>query len=161
MTLNNGLAVDFQGASQDPDVCLAAWQGEPHQFYLGFWGDGLSYRGAPDERDAVRTALTGPVGTQAAFRPRAARLWGEVTVEHVANPVLLIAGQRHPTVELRQVMHDAHGRESVQAESLIWVDQATGIPLQRKTVTRMADGSDSAATTWLVQSLAPEGQAAL
>jgi hypothetical protein len=153
--LKNDVTVVFEGSAREKDVCLEEWDGQRHEFFLGFWGDGLAYRGSEQERDAVRSALTGPVGSHASFRPQAGRLWGEATVDHVANPVLLIAGRPRPTVELRQVMHDAHGRENVRAEFLIWVDQATGIPLQRKTVTRMADGSDSAATTWLVQSLSP------
>ncbi len=154
--LSNGLAVQYDGPqARDMDICLARWQGVAHPYYLGFWGDGRTVPQDAQERQAVRAALTGPVGTETSFTAHGGKLWNAVTVTHVADPVLTVAGQPRPTVQLRRVLHDALGRHDVRAEALIWVDQATGIALRRQTITHMADGGQNAVTTWDVRDLAP------
>ena len=153
-TLDDGLLISFEGSLPDrPDVCVASWQGRPHQYYLGFWGDGHAFNGTSQEREAVLGALTGPVGTQRDFPALGANLWKDVTVTHVANPILIVDGKPRPTVELREELHDAHGRPDVRAEFLHWVDQATGIALRRQTVTQTANGQTIPDTTWQVRSL--------
>jgi hypothetical protein len=155
-TLDHGLVVAYEGsAPSDPDLCLVRWQNSTHQYYLGFWDDGRTLDALPDERKAVRDALTGPVGTQTSYIPHGGNLWSSGTITHVDNPVLTIAGQSRPTVELRRVLHDAMGRSEVRAESLVWVDQATGIALLCQTITRMANGQQIATTTWQVRALQP------
>jgi hypothetical protein len=155
-TLTTGLVVHYDGAKPaDPDICVVRWRGDTHRYYLGFWGDGQSYDGGADERRAVRTALTGPVGTHVDYAAHGAKLWSGVTVTHVADPVLIIDGQPRPTVELRRVLHDALGRADVQAEALLWVDRRTGITLRQQAITHMADGGRMAETIWQVEALHP------
>jgi hypothetical protein len=155
-TLDHGLVVQYDGSTpSDPNVCLVRWQNSTHQYYLGFWGDGRTLDAPPDERKAVLDALTGPIGTQTSYTPHGGKLWSNATITHVDNPVLTIDGQSRPTVELRRVLHDAMGRSEVRAESLLWVDQVTGIALLGQTITRMANGQQMATTTWQVRSLQP------
>lgn len=155
--LQDGLSVQLDGPTNDPEVCQQRWNGQAYQYFLGFWGDGRGFNGGAQERAAVRQALLGPVGTNTSYRPSRGRLWGEVTVTHVANPVLTIGGKPRPTVQLRQVRHDAQGRSTVVAESIVWVDQQTGIALQRQSITHLADGRTTQATTLQVQSLDGDG----
>ena len=91
-------------------------------------------------REAFRTALTGPVGTEATFDTQGAKLWKRVTVTHVANDTVDVAGGPRSAVELRVVRHDAEGRADVRAETLYAIDRATGVMLRCESVTPMADG---------------------
>ena len=152
--LAEGGAVQFKGADPaDPAVCLVAWNGRTHRYLDGFWGSGRFKRGTPAERAAIRQALTGPVGAKTSFEDTRAGLWGQVTVEHVANPVLRLAKGPRRTVQLRITRHDAGGRPDVQLVSLHWIDVRTGVALKRQVVTRYAGGRQVAATTWQIDAL--------
>ncbi len=151
-TLSDGIDLRYAGADpDDPDVCLVSWNGRMHRFLAGFWGAGRIRPASAAEREAIRSAMTGPVGTVASFNDARAKLWGKVTVEHVANPVLTLESGPRQTVLLRLVKHDEHGRAQVKAESLHWIDANTGVALKTQTVTRFADGQQSVATTWQVE----------
>jgi hypothetical protein len=153
--LTTGLSVDYDGARRtDPDVCVVDWRGARHDYYLGFWGDGRSYDGGAAERQAVRQAVSGKVGTSISYSAHGAQLWSEVTVAHVADATVRIGDQERPAEEMRRVLHDALGREQVRAESLMWVDRATGIMLREQVVTHMADGGRRAETVWQVEDIA-------
>lgn len=108
-------------------------------------------------RQAVRTALTGPVGTQTSFEAEHARLWNRVTITHVANSLVTVAGERRPALELRVVRHDANGRPDVRAETRYTIDRATGVMLRRESVTPMADGEVTTTTSWQIGSLDANG----
>ncbi|MCW3474276.1 hypothetical protein [Limobrevibacterium gyesilva] len=156
--LEDGAVVQFRGGDpRDPDVCLIAWSGRSYRYFLGFWGDGRFGEGTAEERDAIRRVLTGPPGTEASFALTRAKLWGKVTVTHVANPILTVGSRRVATMEIRAVWHDSQGREDVRNEKRIWIDQATGIVVQRQTVTPMANGGVVTNTTWRVVSMQPAG----
>lgn len=153
-TLADGMVVRYKGAAaNDPEVCVVVWRGKAHHYLAGFWGGGRFRKGAPDERAAIRQALTGPVGTKTSFDDARAELWGKVTVEHVASPALPVRDGLRRTVQLRVVRHDARGRTHVQRESLHWIDVRTGIALKRQTVTRLSSGEQQVFTTWRVQQL--------
>ena len=108
-------------------------------------------------RAAVRTALTGPVGTTASFAAEHARLWHRVTITHVANSVVDVAGKPRPALELRVVQHDSFGRPEVREETRFTIDRATGVMLRRASVTPMADGEVTTTTSWQIKSLNANG----
>jgi hypothetical protein len=155
--LEGGLPVRFAGAAPaDPAICVQEWNGKEHRYYLGFWGDGSFIRGTAEERAALRRLLTSPVGTEETFvLPRKTRfsLWKSATVAHVANTSLDVGGKPRPAIELKIVLHDALGRPHVQAEHAYWIDVQTGIPLEKQTVTRLADGNVWRSTNWRVVQL--------
>ena len=152
--LDGGTRVEFDGADRaDPLSCRVKLNGAVFRNLAGFWRTGRNKTPTAAERRAVQAALTGPAGTRAEFEDKRATLWGRVVIEHVADPVLMVAGRPRQTVLLRAVKHDAHGRAQVQVETLAWVDVETGIPLKRQAVTRLADGRRQAATTWQVERL--------
>lgn len=80
-------------------------------------------------------------------------MWGRVTAEHVADPVLTLKSGLRRTTLPRVVKHDELGRAQVRAETLHWVDARTGIVLKRQVVTRLADGVTRMDTTWRVERL--------
>ena len=98
-------------------------------------------------------ALTGPVGTEASFNDPDARMWSRVTVAHVDNSVVEVAGQPRQALELRVVRHDALGRPDVRAETHYSIDRATGVLLRSEDVTPMADGGVTTTTGWQIGSL--------
>jgi len=152
--LDDGLVVDFKGAAlDDPLVCLVSWKGRTYRYFAGFWGSGRYRRGTVEEREAVRRVLLGPVGATATFEDTRASMWGRVTAEHVANPVLALKSGPRRTALLRVVKHDELDRAQVQAERLYWVDAHTGIALKRQVVTRLANGETRFDTTWKVERL--------
>lgn len=155
----SGPPVHFRGpAEDDPTVCVQTSNGRSYRYYLNFWGDGRFRHGTPDQRHALRSVVVGPVGTEVRFDlPRRSRLalWRSASVTHVANAHLVVGGRIRQTVKLRIVKHDALGRPGVTAESLCWIDRATGIPLKKQVVIRMADGDVERTTTWQVTSLHP------
>ena len=152
--LSDGVGLTYEGADpDDPMVCLVAWNGRTHRFFAGFWGAGRFGSGTAVERAAISRVLSGPVGVKASFGDVRAKLWGKVTVEHVANPVLRLASGPRPTVLLRVIKHDQRGRPGVQAETLHWIDAETGVVLKQETVTTMADGQKARTTTWRVERL--------
>ena len=159
-TLTSGLTVHFDGAAaDDPDVCIQRWDSRTHRYYLGFWGNGRFREGTPEQRQAIVAALRAPVGTAIQFdlrRKTRLALWGSATVQHVDNERLLVGDKPRPTVKLRVVLHDSLGREAVKAESLYWIDRATGVPLRKEIVTRMADGETWHTTIWQVRALHDE-----
>lgn len=153
-TLRDGLTVSYEGAlPEDPEVCVVSWRGRTHRYLAGFWGSGRYRRGTPAERAAIRGALTGPVGTTTSFEDMRADLWGTVTVEHVASPMLQLKNGPRRTVQLRVIRHDARGRPDVKRITLHWIDVRTGIGLKRQTVTELAGGQQSADTTWRVEQI--------
>lgn len=153
-TLRDGLTIRYEGAApEDSSVCVISWQGRSHRFLAGFWGSGRYRRGASAERAAIRGALTGPVGTMTSFEDTRADLWGTVTVEHLANPMLQLKDGPRPTVQLRIVRHDTWGRPGVRRVALHWIDVRTGVALKRQTVTQLASGQELLNTTWQVEQL--------
>ena len=160
-TLTSGLTVHFDGAAaDDPDVCIQSWESRTHRYYLGFWGNGRFREGTPEQRQAIIDALKAPVGTSIQFdlhRKTRLALWKSATVQHVENEPLLVGDKPRPTVKLRVVLHDSLGRDAVNAESLYWIDRATGVPLRKEIVTRMADGETWHTTIWQVRALQDEG----
>jgi hypothetical protein len=153
--LRDGLTARFVGADpDDPEVCLVWWRGKEWRYLAGFWGSGRYRRGTPAERAAMRDVLLGPVGATASFEDTRAGLWGRVTAEHVANPVLALRSGPRRTILVRMIKHDAFGRPNVQAETLHWIDARTGIALQRQVVTHLANGESRADVTWRIEDLA-------
>lgn len=158
-TLNTGVAVAFEGADpHNPEVCLRRMNGRTYRYFLGFWGDGRFREGSPEERAAIRQALTGPVGTTVSFplSPRTPlAIWRSASVTHVGNPLLLLDGavQRH-TVLLRVERHGPADRPEVATETLWWLDRDTLIPLKRAEVVHLAHGTERQ-TAWEVQRLTP------
>lgn len=149
----DGMKVRYKGAApNDPEVCLVAWRGKVHRYLAGFWGGGRFRKGAPDERTAIRQALTGPLGTRTSFDDTHAGMWGRVTVEPVASPTIFVRGRPRNTVQLRVVRHDVRGRPNVRREALHWIDVRTGIAMKRQSVTRLS-GERQVSTTWRVQQL--------
>lgn len=154
-TLNTGVRIHYKGADpSDPQVCLLEWRGRTRRLFAGFWGSGRYRKATHDEREALRDALTGPVGTKTTFQDSHSLLWGRVTVQHVGNPVLRMAkgnGARQ-TVKLKIVRHDAFGRPTVRM-STQWIDRRTGILLKRQSITKLASGRQEAFTTWQITDL--------
>jgi hypothetical protein len=84
-------------------------------------------------------------------------LWKRVTVTHVANTTIDIAGQPRSALELRVVRHDAAGRPEVRAETRYAIDRATGVLLRSQSVTPMADGEVTTTTSWQIDRLTHAG----
>jgi hypothetical protein len=157
-TLSGGVQIGYHGSDPaDPDRCLLNWSGRSHPFYFGLWSTGPDVPMSEDARAAFRTALTGPVGTEASFEMQRAQLWKRVTVTHVANTTIDIAGQPRSALELRVVRHDAAGRPEVRAETRYAIDRATGVLLRSQSVTPMADGEVTTTTSWQVDRLTHAG----
>lgn len=157
-TLAEGVRIGYLGSDpNDPQRCLLRWADRSHPLYFGFWDSDPKLPMSDEARQAVRTALTGPVGTQTSFETERASLWNRVTITHVANSVVTVAGERRPALELRVVRHDANGRPDVRAETRYTIDRATGVMLRRETVTPMADGEVTTTTSWQVGSLDANG----
>jgi hypothetical protein len=156
--LADGVQVGYVGSDpHDPQRCLVEWADRAHPLYFGFWSPGPTRPISEQAREAFRTALTGPVGTQASFDDADARMWSEVTVTHTENSVVNIAGQQRPALELRVVRHDALGRPDVRAETRYTIDRATGVLLRSENVTPMADGGVTTTTSWQIGSLDEAG----
>lgn len=155
-TLTTGLLVSFDGgAPDDPEVCLESWDGRAHRFFRGVWGAGRFGHGTPEQRRAILTALTGPVGTRASFplHPRSRRqMWRAVEIEHLPNAIVRVDGVPREAVRLRMVRVGAAGHREVRAPTIWLIDRATGVPLRQDVVTPMADREDRY-TVWQVGSL--------
>ncbi len=152
--LTTGLVVKYAGAdSSNPATCLVTWNGRRHRYVLGVVAKAHGQRISPQEPQAIRTALQGPTGTKAEFEDAQAALWGRVTVEHVADPILMLNGKPRRTVQLRIVRHDARGRSNVRSVTLYWIDVRTGIALRQQVVTEMDDGRSMANDVWRIESL--------
>lgn len=148
-TLTSGLRVRYNGADrQDPQVCLVSWKGRTHRYFVGFWVSGRFRKGTLPEREAIRPAMTGPVGSRTSFDDTRADMWGKVTVEHVANPTLVLRDGTRRTIQLRVVRHDVRGRLNVRRVVLHWMDVKTGVALKRQTVTDLSDSQQQVFTTW-------------
>lgn len=160
-TLRNGVVVRFQGAAPDhPALCVQSWNGREHRYVLGFWGSGRARAATPGEQQAIRTALSGPIGTKASFRmhsgDRRLALWNRATITHVGNAEISIDGRPRPSIALRVERHDALHRPGADAESMIWIDCATGIPLRKEMVVQSEEGIERY-TTWEIRSLESSG----
>ena len=160
-TLSTGASVAFLGADPaDPDICLRRINARPYRYLLGFWGGGRARPGSTVERQALRTAMTGPVGTKVDFalpRRGALWIWQSATVTHLGDPSLPMAtGAPRRTILLRVVRHGPPDRPGVAAETRWWIDWTTGIPLKQQDVIRMAHGVEHR-TVWQVRSLATPG----
>jgi hypothetical protein len=157
-TLADGMPVGYLGSDpDDPQRCLVEWSDRSHPLYFGFWSPSPKRPISEPAREAFSAALTGPVGTEASFEDEGAQMWSRVTVTHVANSVVDVAGQQRPTLELRVVRHDALGRPDVRAETRYSIDRATGVLLRSESVTPMADGQVSTTTGWRIGSLDEAG----
>jgi hypothetical protein len=153
-TLSGGVQIGYHGSDpDDPDRCLLNWSGRSHPLYFGLWSTGPDLPMSEEARAAFRTALTGPVGTEASFEMQRARLWKRVTVTHVANTTIDVAGQPRSALELRVVRHDAAGRPDVRAETRYAIDRATGVLLRSQSVTPMADGAVTTTTSWQIEQI--------
>jgi hypothetical protein len=157
-TLDGGVRVSFEGSDPaDADRCLVEWSGRSHPLYFGFWSHDPHEPMSEEARAALRTALTGPVGTQASFETERAQLWKGVTVAHTGNSTATVEGKPRPAIELQVVRHDAEGRPEVRAETHFWIDRATGVLLRSESVTPMANGGVTRTTSWEVGSLQQAG----
>jgi hypothetical protein len=153
-TLSDGVRIGYRGSDpNDPDRCLLDWSGRSYPLYFGLWSNGPDKPMSDEARAAFRAALVGPVGTEASFDTEHARLWKRVTVMHVANATVDVAGNKRPAMELRVVRHDAAGRPEVRAETLYTIDRATGVMLRSQSVTPMADGAVTTTTSWQIGTL--------
>ena len=157
-TLSGGVQIGYHGSDpDDPDRCLLNWSGRSHPLYFGLWSAGPDLPMSEPARAAFRTALTSPVGTEASFEMQRAQLWKRVTVTHVANTTVDVAGQPRSALELRVVRHDAAGRPEVRAETRYAIDRATGVLLRSQSVTPMADGEVTTTTSWQIDQLMHAG----
>ena len=157
-TLSDGPQIQYLGSDpEDPQRCLLQWANRSHPLYFGFWSADPRMPLTDEARTAMRTVLTGPVGTEASFETQRARLWSRVTLTHVANNTVDVAGAKRPALELRAVRHDAHGRPDVRAETRYTIDRATGVLLRRESVTPMANGQVDRTTSWQVNALGEAG----
>jgi hypothetical protein len=157
-TLAGGATVTYAGSdSRDADLCVLRWSGRSHNLYYGFWSATSRNEMTDEVRQAFRAALTGPVGTETAFNANHARMWHRVTITHVSNDTVTVAGKPRPTLELKTVQHDAEGRSPVRAEIHHWIDRATGVLLRQQSVAPMRDGGQMVSTTWEVDALRPAG----
>jgi hypothetical protein len=156
--LSDGVQIGYHGSDpDDPDRCLVNWSGRSHPLYFGLWSAGPDLPMSDQARAAFRTALTGPVGTEASFEMQRAQMWKRVTVTHAANTTIDIAGQPRSALELRVVRHDAAGRPEVRAETRYAIDRATGVLLRSQSVTPMADGEVTTTTSWQIDRLTNAG----
>ena len=157
-TLSDGVQVGYRGSDpNDPDRCMLDWSGRSYPLYFGMWSTGPDKPMSDAARAAFRTALTGPVGTEASFDTQGAKLWKRATVTHVANDKVDVAGTPRAAVELRVVRHDAEGRPDVRAETLYAIDRATGVMLRCQSVTPMADGEVTKTTSWQIGTIGQAG----
>jgi hypothetical protein len=157
-TLADGLRIGYQGSDpRDPDRCLLDWSGRSYPLYFGLWSTGPDLPMSEEARAAFRTALTGPVGTEASFGAHRATMWKRLTVTHVANGTIDVGGQKRQTLELRVVRHDAQDRPDVRAETRYAIDRATGVLLRQQSVTPMADGTVTTTTSWRIGTLDQAG----
>jgi hypothetical protein len=157
-TLTGGTQVGYIGSDpNDPQRCLVEWADRSHPLYFGFWSPSPKRPLSEQARQAFRTALTGPIGTEASFDDADAQMWSEVTVTHVDNSAVDVAGQQRPALELRVVRHDALGRPDVRAETRYTIDRATGVLLRSENVTPMADGGVTTTTGWQIGTLGEAG----
>src|SRR5262245_41717204 len=75
-TLAGGVHISYLGADPDDSQrCLLQWSGRSHALYFGFWSPDPRTPMGEEARAALRAALMGPVGTEASFETRRARLW--------------------------------------------------------------------------------------
>ena len=152
--LANGLRITYLGSDpDDPQRCLLQWSDRSHPLYFGFWSSDSKVPMSEEARVAFRVVLTGPVGTEASFSEQRSLLWNQVTITHVANGVVDLAGQLRPALELLVVRHDALGRPEVRAETRYMIDRQTGVLLRSESVTPMADGKVTTTTSWQVGKL--------
>jgi hypothetical protein len=152
--LTNGLHIGYLGSDpDDPQRCLLQWSDRSHPLYFGFWSSDPKVPMSEEARAAFRVVLTGPVGTDASFSTQRSQLWNQVTITHIANSVVDLAGQRRPALELRVVRYDALGRPEVRAETRYMIDRRTGVLLRSESVTPMADGKVTTTTSWQVGKL--------
>lgn len=157
-TLAGGLRIKYLGSGpDDPHRCLVQWSDRAHPLYFGFWSGEPKSPLTDEARTAFRTALTGPVGASAAFSMQGGRLWSGATVTHTSNGTIAVAGQSRTALELAVVLHDAHGRPGVRAETRYMIDRNTGVLLRRQTVTPMASGEVTTTTNWQIGSLQEAG----
>lgn len=155
--LVNGVAVRFMGAEAgDPETCVQQWNGREHRYFLGFWGNGQFEEASAQQRQALSAVLRGPVGMTATVNlpaPTSMALWKSATVTHEANTSLEVGRHKRAAMKVRVVRQDAPGGAEVTAETLYWLDRASGVPLRKQTVTRLADGQTWHITTWEVSAL--------
>jgi len=155
--LASGVAVRFMGAAAgDPETCVQRWNGREYRYFLGFWGNGRFQQASPQQRQALAAVLRGPVGMTTTVRlpaPTEMALWKSATVTHEANTSLEVGRHKRPVMKVRVVRQDAPGGKDVTAETLYWLDRASGVPLRKQTVTRLADGQTWHITTWEVSAL--------
>ncbi|MEJ0018207.1 MAG: hypothetical protein WDN25_16915 [Acetobacteraceae bacterium] len=157
-TLADGVRIGYLGSDpEDPQRCLLRWSGRSYPLYFGFWSVDSQTPMSDEARAAFRAVLTGPVGTEASFQTGRARLWSRVSIAHIGNTAVEVAGRRRPAVELRVVRHDAFGRPDVRAETRYTIDRATGVMLRRASVTPMANGEVTTTTNWQVGVLQEAG----
>jgi hypothetical protein len=155
--LASGVAVRFMGAAAgDPETCVQQWNGREYRYFLGFWGNGTFQQASPQQREVLAAVLRGPVGMTATVNLPAQTdmaLWRSATVTHEANTSLEVGRHKRAVLKVRVVRQDAPGRADVTAETLYWLDRASGVPLRKQTVTRLADGQTWHITTWEVSAL--------
>jgi hypothetical protein len=157
-TLAGGATVTYAGNDpRDAGLCVLRWSGRSHDLYYGFWSATSPNEMTDEARQAFRSALTGPVGTETAFNATHARMWRSVTITHASNGTVTIAGKPRPALEFKTVQHDAEGRSPVRAEIHHWIDRATGVLLRQQSVTPMRDGGQMVSTTWELDALHPSG----
>jgi SH3-like domain-containing protein len=160
-TLKSGLIVQFKGSiANDPSVCIQEWRGRMHQYCLGFWDVARLRLNAGDQCMKLREIMQAPVGTTVTLDLHGGRSWKFAVLTREANDSLLIGPRKRSTVKLRVVRQDTAGRAGTTAETLYWIDRATGAPLKKQIVIRMADGDVQRATIWDVASLGSASVAA-
>jgi hypothetical protein len=157
-TLAEGVRIGYLGSDpNDPQRCLLRWADRSHALYFGFWSTGPHGEISEPARAAISAALTGPVGTEASFELQRAQLWGRVSVTHLANTMVDVAGEKRPALVLSVVRHDAYGRPDVREETHYTIDRATGVLLRSESVTPMANGEVTRTTSWQIGSLEANG----
>jgi hypothetical protein len=156
-TLDTGVQVHFDGAAPlDPQSCVQTWSAREHEYILGIWRKRRLRPETDAQRAAIAQILTAPVGTAVRFDLRhdtRRTFFDSATIQHVGNEVLTVGREPRHTLKLELVLHDAQGRPESKAESLLWIDRKTGIPLKKEVVTRTADGGVWNTTVWRVQDL--------
>ncbi len=151
--LETGLIVKFEGSvASDPSICIQEWGGKRYEFCLGLWNDLRVERGARDQCSKLNAIMQAPAGTTVSL-DLSTRLWKSAVVTRETGDSLVISHRQRPTMKLRVVRQGLVARPGTMAESLYWVDRATGVPLKKQSVTRMTDGHIQRVTTWRVASL--------